>query len=47
MTTVRRARWSRWANCTLIARKINNGPGTTEAQARDSVPGLGLHDESG
>jgi hypothetical protein len=47
MTTVRRARSPPWANGTLMARKINNGPGTTEAQARDSVPGLGLHDESG
>ena len=47
MTTARRAHWSRWANCTLIARENNNDPGTIKAQARDTVPGLGLHDESG
>jgi hypothetical protein len=47
MTTAQRVRSTRSANCTLIARKINGGPGTIKAQARDSGPGLGLHDESG
>jgi hypothetical protein len=31
--TAQRARWSRRANCTLIARKINNDPGKIKAQA--------------
>src|SRR5579859_2019622 len=34
--TARRARWSRLANCTLIARKINNDSGTIKAQAGES-----------
>ena len=44
---VRRTPWSRWANCTLIARKISNRPGMIKAQARDSAPGLGLCAASG
>jgi hypothetical protein len=31
----------------LMAQKINNDPGTIKAKARNTVPGLGLHDESG
>jgi hypothetical protein len=34
--TARRALWSRRANGTLMARKINNCPGTIKAQAGDS-----------
>ena len=45
MTTAQRGFWSRQANCTLIAREINNCLGTVKAQARDSRPGLGLRVE--
>ena len=47
MTTARRARWSRSANCTLIARKIKKCLETIKAQHQDSCPGLGLRAWSG
>ena len=47
MTTARQGFWSQRANGPLMARKINSGPGTIKAQARDSRPDLGLRSESG
>jgi hypothetical protein len=40
-TTARRARSPRWANGTLMARKINNSQDEAKLQAQDSGPELG------
>jgi hypothetical protein len=41
MTTAQRARSSRSANCTLIARNVNNADEGIGSQVRDSGPELG------
>jgi hypothetical protein len=41
MTTAQRAHSSRSANCTLIARKINNGGEASKLHVRNSGPELG------
>jgi hypothetical protein len=45
--TGRQARSPRWANGTLMARKINNGKAAIKLQARDSAPELGGNTWSG